>query len=42
MQYFVLTNFAAKFKRSGKDVFLTHFIEQQFTLEEKFIEILKK
>ena len=27
---------------SGKDVFLTHFIEQQFTLEEKFIEILKK
>ncbi len=27
---------------SRKDVFLTHFIEQQFTLEEKFIEILKK
>ena len=32
-----ISNFLA-----GKDVFLTHFIEQQFTLEEKFIEILKK
>ena len=32
-----ISNFLA-----GKDIFLTHFIEQQFTLEEKFIEILKK